>query len=217
MDAKRIAASRETLLDPDAKLWSGLGATEVSLEGTPLSLQPSPYVKIAWRGKAIGAVKNVRVRAAHNGAEVFFRMEWHDESRNEASTDVNVFPDGAGILFPIGRTAPIRTMGNKVQPVNAWYWRADLGEKGVNNVAHGVGTTRVSEKSYIVCRGQWRDATWRLVFSRPLSVPDQMNEAVQLEAGASVKIGFAVWEGGHGERAGIKAFSPKWQELTLEA
>jgi DMSO reductase family type II enzyme heme b subunit len=39
---------------------------------------------------------------------------------------------------------------------------------------------------------------------------------VALEAGKSVKVAFAVWDGASGERAGIKSFSKQWQELTLE-
>ena len=36
-------------------------------------------------------------------------------------------------------------------------------------------------------------------------------------AGRSTSFGVAVWEGGRGERAGIKAFSGDWRELALQA
>jgi len=54
------------------------------------------------------------------------------------------------------------------------------------------------------------------VLSRPLAVANQKGETVQLAAGGSTKVAFAVWEGASGERAGIKAFSKQWRELTLE-
>ena len=58
---------------------------------------------------------------------------------------------------------------------------------------------------------------WSIVFIRPLAVPEQKDEAVQLAPGKAVKVGFAVWEGSNGERAGLKSFSKEWRELALEA
>jgi DMSO reductase family type II enzyme heme b subunit len=40
---------------------------------------------------------------------------------------------------------------------------------------------------------------------------------VALAPGAVSKIAFAVWQGSDQERAGLKAFSPDWQELELDA
>ena len=48
-------------------------------------------------------------------------------------------------------------------------------------------------------------------------MPEYKDEAVQLAPGGAVKIGFAVWEGSNGERAGVKSFSKEWRELALEA
>ncbi len=58
---------------------------------------------------------------------------------------------------------------------------------------------------------------WRLVIGRPFSVPESAEEAVPLEPGKKVKVGFAVWEGSIGERAGFKAYSQEWRELEIEA
>ncbi len=63
----------------------------------------------------------------------------------------------------------------------------------------------------------WGNGAWAVVFARPLAVPELKDEAVQLAPGKPVKIGFAVWEGSNGERAGVKSFSKEWRELTLEA
>ncbi len=115
-----------------------------------------------------------------------------------------------------GGDPPIDEMGSKDAPVNAWFWRADRGDSAVNIRAAGLGTTTYSEKCYVRARGVWRDGTWSVVFARPLAVHKQKAEAVQLAAGRTVRVGFAVWEGANGERAGLKAFSKEWRELTLQ-
>lgn len=216
MLAKKVDLPRETLLDPHASEWQKAAGEAVELKGAPLGLQPSPYVQASWRGKEIGKVKGLAVKSLHNGKEIFFHLEWKDPDRNEEVVNTNIFPDGAALLFPLNGDAPLITMGTKIQPVNAWYWRADFGERGQNNVAQGLGTTRVTEKSHIFCRALWQGGTWHLIVTRPLAVADQQSEAIQLEPGKAVKVSFAVWEGGNGERAGVKAFSEIWHELAIE-
>jgi DMSO reductase family type II enzyme heme b subunit len=52
------------------------------------------------------------------------------------------------------------------------------------------------------------------VIGRPLQVKE---EAVNLAPGQPNVVGFAAWEGGNGERGGVKAFSKEWRDLILEA
>jgi DMSO reductase family type II enzyme heme b subunit len=217
MLVKKVEASREELLDAQGGKWKGAAAETIAMKGTPLALQPSPYIKAAWKGREIGKVKRVRLSAVHNGEEVFFRLAWADPDDDETIGDSNVFPDGAALLFPMGSDAPLQTMGSKTQPVNAWHWRADFGEQGRNNVAEGLGTTRLSATSHVVCRAAWHGRSWQLVIGRALAVPDQASEAVQLQAGGTVKMAIAIWEGANGERGGIKAFSQAWRPIELEA
>jgi hypothetical protein len=40
---------------------------------------------------------------------------------------------------------------------------------------------------------------------------------VKLAPGAATSLAVAVWEGGSGERAGIKAYSRAWRDLAVEA
>ena len=217
MLVKKVQASRETLLDPEASQWNGAATETIALKGTPLALQPSPYVKAAWKGREIGKIKSVRLDALHNGEDVFFRLAWADPNEDEKITDANIFPDGAALLFPMGGDAPLQTMGSKTQPVNAWHWRADFGDQGRNNVAEGLGTTRLTAASHVVCRAAWRGKSWRVVIARPFAVPDQGADAVQLRAGAPVKIAIAIWEGSNGERGGVKAFSQSWRQVEFQA
>lgn len=216
MIIKRVNVTRERLLDVESPEWGRAEAEQLPLVATPLRLQPSVYVKSAWKGKDIGKVKMVSLRALHNGEDVFFRLEWEDPGGAQTEAADTSFPDGAALLFPLEPSAPMLTMGKPTAPVNAWHWRADWGEKGRNNVARGLGTTQPTESSHIVCRATWRAPRWLLVMARPLVVSDQRDEAAQLEPGKATQVGVAVWEGGNGERAGVKAYSKAWREIALE-
>jgi complex iron-sulfur molybdoenzyme family reductase subunit gamma len=215
MLAKKVALNSKTLLDPASPEWEKVPVETVNMGGTPLANQPSRYIRTVWADRPIGKVRFLNVRAAHNGKDLLFHLEWRDESR-DVDYGGRGFPDGAGVLFPLNGDALLTSMGSEKAPVNGWFWRADQPEAARNVRAQGIGTVEDTEKSRIAARSQWEDGTWRLVLSRPLAVANQKGEAVQLAAGASTKVAFAVWEGGTGERAGIKAFSKQWRELTLE-
>ncbi|MDP2948439.1 MAG: ethylbenzene dehydrogenase-related protein [Chloroflexota bacterium] len=215
MEAKKVTAEAKVLLDPAASEWGQVAAETISMGGTPVAQQPSRYIRTSWSDRPIGNVRSLTVRSAHNSKEVFFLLEWSDPTKNDGYVGRD-FPDGAGILFPLKGDAPLQSMGRQSQAVNAWFWRADFEDGAKNVTASGIGTVEETEKSAVAARGQWQDGTWRVVFARPLAVAEQKEQAVQLEAGQSVKVAFAIWEGSSGERAGIKSFSKTWRELTLE-
>ncbi|HVM95457.1 MAG TPA: ethylbenzene dehydrogenase-related protein [Candidatus Acidoferrales bacterium] len=218
MICKKVAVAREQLFDPLSAEWKNIAGEPLKMDATPLANQPSEYIKASRDEKQIGKVRNLLVQAAHNGTDIFFRLTWEDASQNIEITDNNFFPDGCGILMPLnGGDPPIDEMGSKDSPVNAWFWRADFKDTARNTVAHGLGTTLFSKQCPIQVKSTWGNAAWAVVFTRALSVPQQQAETVQLEAGKSVKIGFAIWEGSNGERAGVKSFSKEWRELGLEA
>ncbi len=218
MQCKKVTATREQLLDPAAAAWAAIAGESLKMDATPLANQPSEYIKASRDAKQIGKVKNLMVQAAHNGTDVFFRLTWEDESQNTEVTDNNIFPDGCGVLIPLkGGDPPIDEMGSKDFPVNAWFWRADFKDGPRNTVAQGLGSTVFSKTCPIQAKGLWGQGAWAVVFARALSVPEHKEDAVQLAPGGAVKIGFAVWEGSNGERAGVKSFSKEWRELALEA
>jgi DMSO reductase family type II enzyme heme b subunit len=217
MQCKKVTASREQLLDPVAAGWNSIAGEPLTMAATPLANQPSEYIKASRDEKQIGKVRNLMVQSVHNGQDIFFRLSWEDDTHNVEITDNNQFPDGCGILMPLkGGEPPIDEMGSKDWPVNAWFWRADLKDKPHNTIAHGLGTTQFSEKCPIQTKSTWGQSAWAVVFMRPLAVPEQKEETTQLAPGNSVKIGFAVWEGSNGERAGVKSFSKEWRELLIE-
>lgn len=218
MRCTKIDASRARLLDPLASEWKNIPEETLKLDATPLANQPSAYIRASRDPAKIGKVRSLNVRVAHNGSDIFFRLSWEDANRNVAITDNDVFPDGCGILMPLdGGDPPIDEMGGKDAPVNAWFWRADLKDVPRNFVARGLGTTVMSKRCAVESRSAWNDGVWTVVFARALAVPERRDETAQLAAGRPVKVGFAVWEGGNGERAGVKSFSKEWRELVLEA
>jgi len=218
MQCKKVSATRERLLDPLATEWGDIPGEALKMDATPLANQPSEYIKASRDERQIGKVRSLTVQTAHNDADVFFRLSWEDAEKNTEVTDNNVFPDGCGILIPLKEgDTPIDEMGSKDVPVNAWLWRADLKDGPRNTVAQGLGSTQFSKQCPIQAGSAWEQGRWAVVFARALSVPAQKDEAIQLAVGKPVKIGFAVWEGANGERAGVKSFSKEWRELTLEA
>ncbi len=217
MECKKVTFSRDRLLDTAAAEWGGITGESLKLDATPLANQPSEYIKASRDERKIGKVRNLTVQTAHNGSDIFFRLSWEDESKDTAIVETDIFPDACGILMPLhGGEPPIDEMGSKDDPVNAWSWRADRESEAQNTVAKGLGTTEFSKKSPIEAKSKWEQGVWTVVFARPLAVPEQKEEAIQLAAGEAVKVGFAVWEGSNGERAGVKSFSKEWRELKLE-
>jgi complex iron-sulfur molybdoenzyme family reductase subunit gamma len=83
-------------------------------------------------------------------------------------------------------------------------------------VAAGLGTTRVTPEPSIATSALWDHGRWRLVFRRALRTNAPPGEAIEMKAGETIQVAFAVWEGSNGERGGLKSFSPDWQALTLE-
>ena len=141
MRAVKMQLATRTLLNPGAAQWDKVPAEELALGATPLQGQPSRYVRTAWAGRPVGAVRLLKVQAAHNGQDVLLRLEWSDESKDTDYGDGSVFPDAAGVLFPLNGDAALRTMGSQEAPVNGWFWRANFAEREAHNiVARGLGT-----------------------------------------------------------------------------
>ncbi|MGQ9572062.1 MAG: ethylbenzene dehydrogenase-related protein [Dehalococcoidia bacterium] len=216
MLVKRVTATTESLLDPVAALWQQAEEVVVALIATPNHLLNSEYTQTIWPNIDYGGVPEVRVRALHNGDSIFFRLEWHVAQPATEISDIGVFTDGVGILWPIAGDAPITEMGATDQPVNAWLWRAELGDKPYSVTAVGRGTTERHVDNPLVAKSSLEAGTWRVVMGRPFRVDNPHRRTMELAPGMTPKAGFAVWEGANKERAGIKAYSAAWQEMTIE-
>ena len=215
MKAVRLQLATRTLLNPRAPQWARVPSEDVRMAGTRADLQPSNYVRTAWAGKAVGAVRLLKVRAAHNGKHVFFRLEWPDATENAGYANGSVFPDAAAVLFPLNGGSPLDRMGSAAAPLNAWYWRASLPAGGGQNlIVRGFASEEQTAGRYIQTQALWDDGTWRLVLARPLEVVS--GETVRLAPGHPTSVAFAVWEGSSQERGGLHSYSREWRDLAIE-
>jgi DMSO reductase family type II enzyme heme b subunit len=206
--------SLEELLQPEAPPWRAVRAERIALTGTPVGLQPTAAVRVAWTYRKVGAIGEVHVAALCDGQRLAFRLEWADPTENREIVETTAFPDGAAVLFPVVKGAPVVTMGAPGQAVNAWYWRADEDGAGREIVAEGIGTSRTADVDLVKGHGVWKDGRWRVVITRALRA-DAGEPVAQLAAGETTGFAVAIWDGGSGERAGIKSFSGDWRELAL--
>jgi len=105
-------------------------------------------------------------------------------------------------------------MGSADQPVNAWYWRPDM-ETPFSVTSMGTGSTRRTADPNLRGNSAYTGDAWAVVIGRALQSAG--DGYVQLAAGETAKVAFAVWEGRNDERAGLKAVTLVWQPLELEA
>lgn len=214
MRVNSLSIEARELARPDAGIWRQAASSRIPLVGTPIQMQPTDFIKTTFARQKIGKISEIQFSALHNGEVIALRLEWADPDQDADTDDNDHFPDGAAVMFPFKDDAPLITMGSKEQPVNAWHWRADRDGEARNNVAAGFGSSRVTRGAEIVASAQYCEGRWRVVFLRQLQ-REGIDTTVQFGAGQTIKIAFAVWEGSNGERAGLKAFSPQWYELSL--
>ncbi len=204
MLVKKVSGDVGALADPSASGWAQVPGEDVALGGTPLDVQPSSYVQVAWKDRKIGQVSRVSVKAAHDGRQIAVLLQWQDSSETREFVDTG-FIDAAGILFPQDGDAPLGSMGSEGKPVAGWYWRAGGPAESVSSiVAGGLGTVTGNGSDGLSARSKYEGGRWSVVVQGPAS------------AAKAGKVAFAVWEGAAGERAGLKAVSQGWQDLKLE-
>ncbi len=204
----------ERMLSPIAGFWRAIPRQTLQLAGTPVEMQPSQFVQVNWKSKQTGVVANVSVAAAHNGQLLAFHLSWQDSGHETDHGDNSRFPDSAAIALPLNQSSHLMTMGAPGAGLNAWYWRAGT-EGGRQVLLEGPGSSDTVDREQVRAGSAWADGRWSVVIARAMQVPD--NAAVlQLVPGMTTGLGVAVWEGGRGERGGIKAYSKDWTELTLE-
>ncbi len=216
MRAQRTEARSQELLDPAGAPWRRVAADEVTLTPTPIEQQPSEYVRVAWQERPYGRLAGVQVQALHNGDKIFFRLSWEDPSQDDRIADTNQFADAAAVLFPIAPDAPVAGMGLPGKPVNAWLWRPDWAAP--RNVAiEGVGSTQRRDDPSLAAGAVHQDGRWQVVISRSFALNGSPGGSISLAPGGASRVAFAVWQGSNQERAGIKAYSPDWIDLQIDA
>lgn len=83
----------------------------------------------------------------------------------------------------------------------------------LNSIGFGSLEAQPRAMQNVRGRGAWASGRWRVVFIRSLNSPDDKD--AKLQAGKKTSVGFAVWDGGAGDRNGQKSVT-YWQVLQLE-
>ncbi len=84
-----------------------------------------------------GYINAVRVKAAHDGQRLAFRLEWDDATRDAEGIRQQSFPDGAAVQLTANASPPLFAMGAAGEAVNIWHWKAlwDEDQKQFQDVA----------------------------------------------------------------------------------
>ena len=80
-----------------------------------------PLMPLWWNEQNVQAV---RVKAAHDGKRLAFRLEWDDSSRDVEGIRQQSFPDAAAVQLTASPDPPLFAMGRPGEPVNIWHWKA---------------------------------------------------------------------------------------------
>jgi DMSO reductase family type II enzyme heme b subunit len=185
--AQENVSVRATLLtggvpvdDPGAAVWSS---------APPATFPMSPQVHWQNRIQEV-TVKDVSVRALHDGTQVAVLVEYTDPTQDP--------DDAAALEFMVGDKKAHFAHGQPMLqveggPVNIWFWKNKTG-KAIDMSAKGFGTLKPQEHQDVTAKGVYSNGTWKVVFARKL-LTGHADEDVQITAGQFMSISFAVWDG----------------------
>ena len=185
--AQENVSVRATLLtggvpvdDPGAAVWSS---------APPATFPMSPQVHWQNRIQEV-TVKDVIVRALHDGTQVAVLVEYTDPTQDP--------DDAAALEFMVGDKKAHFAHGQPMLqveggPVNIWFWKNKTG-KAIDMSAKGFGTLKPQEHQDVTAKGVYSNGTWKVVFARKL-LTGHADEDVQITAGQFMSISFAVWDG----------------------
>lgn len=188
--------------------WNGAESVEVAMIATPLPMQPTAYIEKSWTDRPYGRIKKLDVSAIHDGNTFALRIQWTTPVPTEHD-----FPPAVAFALPASGLSPLALMGMPDAPIHILRWQGGEHHAGVRSIlAKGIGTSNhgpdVGQKGVVRQDGR----QYAVVITRALG---HGKGAATLMPGTHTKIGFAAWDGGNGERAGIKSFSPDWIDLIL--
>ena len=128
----RRVADGENLLDPKAAFWQASAAVPVPMLAQVVIVPRHPN----------NAVKEIKVRAAHNGHWIAFHLELKDTTQSDRIV-VDQFGDQVAVQMPVKfnkDAPPSPMMGHPGARVDIWQWRAafqrdlDKGEPQVRDL-----------------------------------------------------------------------------------
>lgn len=214
MRAVRVNAASSDLLDLNSAIWGKAEQSVIDLFPTPLGMveEKSPFLALS---QDHGTIKSLAVASVHNAEDIALRLSWAAPVKHDKLKDLNVFVDGAAVLFALSPRTQAITMGSPDAPANAWYWKANMVEP-YDVLSHGFGSTerRPGAACHLRVAGSHDGTNWHVVFVRPLALKG--DGFVQFTPGKSAKVAFTAWDGANAERSGRKAFSGDFIELEIQ-
>lgn len=229
---RRLRARRvpETPVDGEDLTWT-------DTEGVRLPLAP-----LWWRD---AAVFEVEVRAVHDGERLAILLQWNDATRDDRATGESPQGDGGAVEWTAAAEPPMFAMGGSegveiwhwkafrreetagaldllqrlsldgtdaspmlpglTAPMRRGEALAVHGPKGMQS-ERGLGRA-------IAAVPRWQDGRWSLMLSRSLRA--LRADEIELSAGSSLLVAFAVWNGSVDAHAASKSVST-WHAITLD-
>lgn len=201
-----------SLLDSAAGAWTGTPATAILLNRTPRIYQTEPAQAVP--------IPHCEVRALRSDGKLLLRLEWNDKTMNAPQSpppaggeggepkqlykrptgETSQFADAAAVMLPdqwTGPNFPSLLMGEKHSPARLYYWNASRGAQELQ--ASGRATPQPTGREF-ACQARHGGEKWALT----MELPDQPE---------GYPVAFAIWDGQHGDRDGLKFFS-LWYVLT---
>src|SRR5215472_12378815 len=138
--------------DPNAAVWNSAPVAQF-----PMSPQ------VHWQNRIQEVtVKDLKVRALHDGDQVAVLLEYADPTENP--------DDAAALEFMVGDKKAHFAHGQPMAqveggPVNIWFWK-NKENKAVDMNAKGFGTLKAQGHQDVKAKGVYANGTWKVVFSR---------------------------------------------------
>jgi DMSO reductase family type II enzyme heme b subunit len=200
------------------------GSIALDPEDPAWALSPEATIDFSRRLNEAGArttfgpdeMRHAKVKAVHNGTDIFFFYQWKAVTENNSVADYPIFADAFAMEISLFTEESPLWMGSMDKPVNIIFWRADL-PRPENIVGGGMGTPQISpdETSQNIRHYQkWENGIWSLIITRPMAQASE--NQVSFIRGRKYRIAFANWKGGaYAERGGHKIVS-EWQNLSIQ-
>ncbi len=163
-----VYISGHIALDPRDPVWAQAPETEINLTRRLNEAGARVFRPDEKR-------RNIKVKALHNGNDIFFLCQWSEDSASASVDDYPVFADAFALQFPLFTEDGIICMGSIDKPVNIIFWRADL-PRPENVVAGGMGTPQTSPDAAsqnIRHYQDWSNGMWSVIITRPMAAASE--------------------------------------------
>ncbi|MBL8723653.1 MAG: c-type cytochrome [Planctomycetes bacterium] len=196
-----------------------------------------PTAPLRWRGDAC---REVWLRAAHDGHELWLELRWADAQRDDQPRPERPRGDGIAVQWTRSAEPPLLAMGSADAPVNLWRWqsydpRETAGLVDLLQAPHGgldavpqlrpaaraeslrfdgprAAATEPGDGLPLRATATFRDGEWTAVFRRGLAARDRSE--VDLRLPGPLQFAIAIWDGQIDAHAGSKAVTT-WHRLEL--